>query len=254
MPIGTNESLMPLKSYRKLATTNGRIELGAFLVEGKRSVNQMLESFPERIKELLVLEGNKPVAGSFPTRFLTSRQLQLISQMETPQDIIAVVKLPEDIYADALPENAGLKILFLEDIQDPGNVGTLIRTAAAFDFDGIILSQRSADPFSPKCVQATAGSILSIWIRRTGAHFEMVRRLQDSGFKIMAAATKGNAEPAELGSCKKLVLALGSEARGLSYSLLETADIRVRIPIDIEKAESLNVAVSGAILMYLSRA
>lgn len=243
---------MPLKSFKKLATTKGRLELGAFLVDGKRAVNHILQSFPERIIELLLLEGSHPAGTDFPARMLNSRQFESISQLETPQDIMAVVRLPDNIYDDTLPRNVGRKLLFLEDIQDPGNVGTLIRTAAAFDFDGILLSQRCADPFSPKCVQSSAGCMLSLWIRRTDAQFKLLQKLQQGGFSLVAADMKGTAEPAELRNCDKLVLALGNEARGLSDSLLETADIRVRISIDRERAESLNVAVSGAILMYSS--
>ena len=167
---------------------------------------------------------------------------------------MAIVRLPADIYTAALPENPGRRILLLEDIQDPGNAGTLIRTAAALDFAGVILTESSADPFSPKCVQATAGAVLSVWIRRTAQYLDLVRSLRQDGYAIIAADLKGDATPEILSRKDKLVLALGNEAAGLSPELLSLADYRVRIPVAPEKAASLNVAACGAILMYLSAA
>lgn len=249
----SDQPLLPLNSYKKLDNIKSRLGLGIFLVEGKRAVYHIIQMFPERIVELLLLEGSLPLATSHKCRFLTARQFQSISQMETPQKIMAVVRLPEYVYADSLPANPGPRILCLEDVQDPGNVGTLIRTAAAFDFDGVILSEKCADPFSPKCVQASAGCLLSVWIRRSGVYPGLVQQLQRNGFSFVAADISGTTDPSVLKNREKLVLALGNEARGLSQKLLQLADTRIQIPIDQGKAESLNVATSGAILMYVSQ-
>ena len=136
-------------------------------------------------------------------------------------------------------------------MQDPGNAGTLIRTAAAFDFTGVILTENCADPLAPKCVQSTAGTVLSMWLRRTPQYLELVRSLRRLGYKLVAADLKGNADPSVLKQ-EKLVLALGNEAAGLSKAMLDEADYRLCIPVEQEKAQSLNVAACGAILMYLS--
>jgi len=165
---------------------------------------------------------------------------------------MAVVKFPADIYSSKIPEDTGKRILLLEDIQDPGNTGTLIRTAAAFNYNGVIFTENGADPLAPKCVQATAGTILSLWLRRTGQYLEMLRVLKQQGYTIIAADVRGSDEPMVLPKQEKLILALGNEATGLSKELLGIADYRVRIPTASDKAESLNVAACGAILMYLS--
>ncbi len=165
---------------------------------------------------------------------------------------MAVVHLPVDMYSGYLPEDVGDKILLLEDIQDPGNVGTLIRTAAAFDFSGVIMTENCADPLSPKCVQATAGTVLSVWLRRTTRYLEITKALRKDGYPLIAAELNGVAEPSILYRQSKLLLALGNEAAGLSKALLDAADYRLRIPTVREKAESLNVAACGAICMYLS--
>ncbi|NQT04881.1 MAG: RNA methyltransferase [Dehalococcoidia bacterium] len=245
----------PLKSlrwYKKLATKKGRLESGAFLVEGDRAIKQIIGSHPDEIIEIVTVEEPLPVYCNYAVRLVTESQLRSICLTRTPQGTMAVVRLPADMSADHLPENAGNKVLLLEDIQDPGNVGTLIRTAAAFDFSGVIMTENCADPLSPKCVQATAGTVLSVWLRRTRRYLELTRALRKSGYTLVAAELDGVAEPSILQRQSRLLLALGSEAAGLSSALLDEADYRLRIPTVREKAESLNVAACGAICMYLS--
>jgi len=165
---------------------------------------------------------------------------------------MAVVRLPRDVYSEHLPENIGTKILLLEDIQDPGNVGSLIRTAAAFNFSGVILTEKSADPLSPKCVQSTAGTILSVWFRRASHYLKLAEVLKKEGYSLVATELKGADNLSILYRQDKLLLALGNEAAGLSQAVLNISDYRLRIPTIQEKAESLNVAACGAICMYLS--
>ena len=160
---------------------------------------------------------------------------------------MAVVRPPWEAYTDSLPRDPGKRLLLLEHIQDPGNVGTLIRTAAAFDFSGVILTEKSADPFSPKCVQATAGSILSVWLRRTGDYLEMVQVLKTLGYYLMAADLNGKEDVSALGKQDRLVLALGNEAGGLSEEVLAMSDYQLRLPTVREKVESLNVAALSLI-------
>jgi len=114
------------------------------------------------------------------------------------------------------------------------------------------MSRKCADPFSAKTVQSTTGSILSLWIRRSENYLDMVSRMQKDQYKLAAADLSGDTAPARLSEISKSILAMGNEASGLSRQILEMADLRIKIPLDREKAESLNVAVSGAILMYLS--
>ena len=249
---GGTTPLKSLKWYKKLATKKGRLEAGAFLIEGDRAIRQVIGNHPQEIIQLITVEELPPVYRNYSQRIVTDSQFRSICTTRTPQGPIAVVRLPRDIYSDRLPENIGNKLLLLEDIQDPGNVGTLIRTAAAFSFSGVILTAKCADPLSPKCVQSTAGSILSVWLRRTTHYLEMAKTLKESGYFLVAADPDGVEDPSVVGSGSKLLLALGNEASGLSKSILKAADYRLKIPIDRKKAESLNVAACGAICMYLS--
>jgi len=184
-------------------------------------------------------------------RKLTNQQFSSISNTHTPQGIIAVVKLPADTYSSDLPPEPGSRILLLENIQDPGNTGTLLRTAAALGFSGALLSTQTADPFSPKAVQATAGSVLSLWIRRNAGYLQMAASLKKMGYEIMAADVGGSSH-VEFSCNSKLVIALGSEGCGLTQEMVQIAGCRFRIPIT-DKVESLNVAVSGAIAMFCAQ-
>lgn len=251
-PSGKSESLKPLKWYKDLANFRDRLGAGAFPVEGEKAIDQILSGYPDQVIEIISTAELSSRYGGHKVRIVSENQLKSISSTRTPQGIIAIVHLPLDTYSDTLPEKIGTKLLLLEDIQDPGNAGTLIRTAAAFDFSGLIMSDKSADPFSAKCVQSTAGTLLSLWIRRTKNYLDIARRLKEKGYRLIATDLAGDADPSILKNSGKFILALGNEAAGLSRNLLEVADYRVRIPLNSKKAESLNVAITGAICMFLS--
>ena len=252
MPDDRTIVLKPIKWYKNLATRKGRLEAEAFLIEGDRTIKQIISSNPDDIIEIVSTEELSPFYHKYSKRLVTDSQLRSICSTKAPQGIIAVVRLPLDMYSDKLPDNIGAKILLLEDVQDPGNVGTLIRTAVAFDFSGVILTEKCADPLSPKCVQSTAGTVLSLWIRRTPRYLELLKALNNGGYALLAADLGGTEDPSVLQYPNKLLLALGNEASGLSNSILKASRYRLRIPTVRGKAESLNVAACGAICMYLS--
>ncbi len=246
---------LPLKSlkwYRDLASRKGRDTAGAFLLEGEKSIRQLMENHPEAITEILSVESLSPIYDRYPRRPVSVSQMKIISTAQTPPGMVAVISLPPDVYNRDLPSATGNKILLLEDVQDPGNVGNLIRTAVFFGYGGVILTEKCADPFSPKCVQAAIGAVLSLWLRRTAGYMEMVQSMQKQGYTLLAADVDGNDAPVLLTRFEKMILALGNEAAGVSKTLLSMADHVVQVPGNRQKAESLNVAACGAICMYLS--
>jgi len=243
--------LKPLSWYKKLATKKGRLATGAFLIEGQRAIEQIRRQQPDAIQEILTTEAPS-LDWPYPQRRLTPSQIRAIGSAKTPQGLVAVVRLPMQTYGDQLPSSCGARLLFLDDIQDPGNVGTLIRTAAAFRFTGVLLTEKCADPFAPKCVQASAGSVLSLWLRRTPQSVSLVSHLQQRGYTLVAATLEGQSASEILGGPARLILALGNEGSGLSSAVLRAAQAHFTIPMDRHGSESLNVAASGAICMYLS--
>ena len=247
----SSDFLKSLKWYKRLTTKKARVEEQVFLVEGYRSVSQIASNNPQEILEILTVDELPAQFSGYPVRFITDAQLRSLSLSITPQGPLAVVRVPAELYSGNLPKLPGRKLLLFEDIQDPGNVGTLIRTAAAFDFSGIILTTKCADPLSPKSVQSSAGSVLSLWLRVTENYLEMVSKLKQAGYSIIATDLKGKDNISSLCHIDALLLALGNEAAGLSEQVLNISDYRIKIPIT-GKTESLNVAACGAICMYLS--
>jgi TrmH family RNA methyltransferase len=131
-------------------------------------------------------------------------------------------------------------------------VGTLIRTAAGLGYEGVVLSRDCADPFGSKCVQASAGAICSLWIRRCGEYLGLLQQLAQQGYALLAADVQGSEQWPSL-KPGGVIVALGSEGQGLSQDLLAMAHWRYRIPLDATRVESLNVAVAGAICMFQAR-
>ena len=244
--------MKPLKWYEKLAAGKGRQEESVFLIEGDRAIGQIAKGRPEAIVEIVAVGESLPAYRDYPVRCVTESQFKKICLTKTPQGLLAVVRLPSGVYSAVLPDEVGGRVLLLEDVQDPGNVGSLIRSAAAFGYSGVVMSEKCADPFSPKCVQSTAGTVLSLWIRRSAAYMNAVGELKKRGYKLVATALSGSDRPSVLAGLDKVVLALGNEASGLSDTIVGVSDYCCKIPIASESAESLNVAACGAICMYIN--
>jgi len=239
--------LRPIKWYQKLLTSKGRKREERYIIEGIRQVNQAIETSPSDIEELLLLEGVQVDNLQIPTREIPESQMRSITDSATAPKVVAISKIPEDLKSNLLPSTLPQRVLFLEDIQDPGNLGTLLRSAAAFNFDLIIMTENSADPFAPKVVRSTAGALLSITIRRSSHCFELLSILKSNGYQLVTADIDG-------GNCthssdKKTIFALGNEGNGVSQKLLSITDQIYTIPFNSNNVESLNVAVAGSIGM-----
>ncbi len=247
------ELLKPIKWYASLNTHKGRRDTGCFLIEGERSIDQIMDASPESIVELLMLEGTACPYRHIPTRMLTTKQMKEVSESVTVPKLCAVVLMPDKSNSSDVPEECGKRVLLLEDIQDPGNCGTLIRTAAAFGYSGIIMSDKCADPFSHKCLQSSAGTVMSLWIRRSSDYLGTVNALKMRGFSLLSADMDGDEIKSSHFQKGPFILAMGNEGNGISRELEVLSDSIVSLKIDRQKAESLNVAMCGSIMMYLSQ-
>ncbi|MBN1760742.1 MAG: RNA methyltransferase [Chitinispirillaceae bacterium] len=240
-----------MKWYRELLSVKGRRESGYFLIEGKRAVEQILRTAPESVEELLCSDENElhPSFSGIPFRSVAPGRLSSISASVHPQGILALVRIPEGSNDGTLPEQPGERIVLLDEVQDPGNIGTIIRSAAAFNFSGLLLTSGCADPFGPKAVQASAGAIFGPWIRRSADCMAMVAELQRGGYQLWGADVNGTAQVDFTGG-NPMILALGNEGAGLSAAVRKMADALFAIPMNDNAVESLNVAVSGAIAFF----
>jgi RNA methyltransferase, TrmH family len=235
-----------------LHTAKGRASANAFLVEGYRAVMQIAQGAPHLITEVVYSQDMRTVEKlDCPSRRLPLARFRAIALSQHPSGPLAVVTLPQGWDSSELPGEPGKKVLVLEDIQDPGNIGSLVRSAAAFDFSGVILSRKCADPFAPKSTQASCGAIVSLWLRRTDGYRGLIRELKERGFRIVAADIHGKVmEKAAPPPPPGLAIILGNEGNGLTDETMRLADEIVKIPFNEKKVESLNVAACGAICMH----
>ena len=170
-----------------------------------------------------------------------------VAETVTPQGVLALVKMPEHTAAEL--SGSGKNLLLLETLQDPGNLGTILRTAEAAGIGGIILSADSVDAFSPKTVRATMGAVFRVPFVYVSDFAQTVLGLKENGYTVYAAHLQGSVpydEPDYKGSCAVMI---GNEGNGLSDEATALADVRIRIPME-GKAESLNAGVAAALMMY----
>ncbi|MEW6412681.1 MAG: RNA methyltransferase [Candidatus Zixiibacteriota bacterium] len=249
-----------LKSIKALSTSKGRKQTGLFVAEGVRLIE---EAVRHRIKPVqlyfapsLLSERGKALVEEFGRKKITmfetsARELNSMSATQTPQGIIAAFSIPDCRLAQLYRPNYR-KILWCENISDPGNLGTLARSALAFGFDPVILTGNSADPWSPKVVRASAGAIFGLHLTRETTD-EALAFADRNKFAIVATGVKGKKLDYSLKKQfekAKLILAVGSEADGLSEEVKRKAGLFVRIDHSGE-VESLNAAVAGSILMNM---
>ena len=173
--------------------------------------------------------------------------MKSISPAQTPQGVLAVCGLPDQ----ALPETLeGRRYAVLDGVQDPGNVGTILRTADAFHADGLFLVNACADLYNPKTVRASMGAVFRrpVW---SVTPEELGALLRRSGIPLYGAALRPDALDARQADYSRCALAIGSEGRGLSREVLDLCDKTVLIPMS-PRCESLNAAIAAAVLLWES--
>ena len=228
-----------IKEVAKLANASYRKETDKFKVDGfhmfemAKSSNELLEVF--------TLEEVKGLDKNIPQYIVSKEIMEKISSSKTPQGIVSICKMksPKEISSN--------KVLYLDDVSDPGNLGTILRTALAFGYTDVILSKNCCSVYNEKSLQSSQGAILNLNI----VNEVSLADLKKKGYQILATEIKGSVSLEEIKKPEIFVLVLGNEAHGVSKEVLDLADKRIRI--DINNIESLNVAIAGAIAMHFLR-
>lgn len=251
-----------VRAVAKLAKRGARSDSGTFLLEGPQAVREALAYRPESLVDVYATEPawDKHVdlrtaaesAGVFVS-LATEAVLSAMADTVTPQGIIAVARqYPSDI--DGVFASRPRLIAICEQIRDPGNLGTIIRAADAAGADAVILTGRTVDPYNPKVVRSTTGSLFHLPVV-TGAELsDVVARCRAVDMQVIAADVKGDdlsdarASGALAGATAWL---FGNEARGLDDEALAVADRALRLPI-YGRAESLNLATAASVCLYES--
>jgi TrmH family RNA methyltransferase len=239
-----------VKKWKKLFTLKGRQKTNTYIVEGFHLVEEALNQ-DGLVTELMYSENVTPpqnLSEHIEAYCISKEVSHFLSETKTEQGIFAVVKMME-------PELLllyGKKFLLADGVQDPGNVGTLIRTADAAGYDAVILGKGSADLYNPKVIRSTQGSHFHIPVIQ-GNLVEWISQLEEEGVPIFGAFLDEHAKIYDtIPKQKTLALIVGNEGKGISPDIAERIHKKVFIPI-FGQAESLNVGIAAGILMYQLR-
>lgn len=235
----------PPKFYAQLHHATHRQQTGLYLAEGKKLLYELYRA-PSPAQVEAILTTVDPLPYFLPSwegkvHPITDTQLRQISTHENPEGILIVLAIPSYSLPEPLPP-----ALFLEDIQDPGNVGTLLRLADAFGISWVLGTPRTADFYGPKVVRAAMGATFRLCAQRISypEWHSLTSRYVDS----LAIADLQGLQPEEFPWESKPYLYLGNESRGVQYGPQQASRVCIPMP---GKAESLNVAVAAAILLYV---
>jgi TrmH family RNA methyltransferase len=238
-----------LKYIQSLGQKKHRDESNLFIAEGPKLVAELLDEMPSQLQQLFAteiwLDSNKEKTEGIECTPVSNDELQRLSQLSTANQVIAVVKkfvLPPVI------DVKGRLTLALDNIQDPGNLGTILRIADWFGIPQVVCSHDCADIYNPKVVQASMGSIIRVKAYYMDLH-AWLNTVTD--INVYAAMLDGE-DLTTIGKIKEGILIIGNESRGIQQELLDHVQVRITIP-GKGRAESLNAAVAtGIILSHLS--
>lgn len=238
-----------VKRWRKLLSKKGRQTYKTFLIEGIHLVEEAAHSENVEIRCLIGTEEMRPTIEKLnvdvPIYLVNEKIVKEISDTETSQEIFAEVK---NLSSEELP-SIEAPFLFLDAVQDPGNVGTLIRTAAACGFEGVVLGKGTADAYNPKTLRSAQGSTFHIRLFE-GDLLQWIHHFKKQNVPVYGTALHSEAvEYQNVPSSDKFALIVGNEGSGVASDILDAVDKSLYIPIR-GGAESLNVGIAAAVLMY----
>jgi len=230
-----------IKGYIKLKDRKYRKKTNTFLIEGRHLV---LEAYKAGKIIELILEKDEVLPLDLPTIYVTNEIISRISEMDSPSTVMALCKMDEK------EEVIGKKILMLDSIQDPGNLGTIIRSSLAFNVDTIVLSPECVDLYNPKVIRSTQGMMFEINIIRQELE-PIIKKLKQQEIPVYGTRVEYGEDITNLKDKdkRKFVLVMGNEGQGVRREILDMCDKYLFIDMN-DQVESLNVAVATSILLY----
>ena len=230
-----------IKKWTALHKKKDRDETGLFLVEGEHLIGEALQA--DCVEDIIT---DTQCPYDFASVFhVTPAIMNKLSENVSEVHLIAVChKL------DTAPKEIK-RVILLDGVQDPGNLGTLVRTAVSFSFDAVYCSEDTCDLYNDKAVRSTQGALFHIPVIRGNLN-DLVTALQHDGVKVIATSLQQSHTMDEIPAVKKMAFIFGNEGQGVNEQLQQMANDRLRI--DMHGFESLNVAVAGGIVMYQYRA
>ena len=228
-----------IKELNKLKEKKHRDLTNTFLIEGDHLIKEALKK--DIVKELIVLETSDYNLENIKTTYVSKEVMKKLSSMDSYPNVIGVCEKIEN-------NEIGNKVLILEDIQDPGNLGTIIRSAVAFDVDTIILSPKTVDLYNSKVIRSTQGMLFHINIIIKNLE-EFILKLKDQKYKIYGTKVDNGKNIKNISKEEKYALIIGNEGNGMSNKISDLCDEFIYIEMNKE-VESLNAGVAASILLY----
>ena len=234
-----------VKAAAELKQKKYRQQQGLFLAEGLRTVEEAVRY--GRVQSIFYTAVEDAAAKNVKLICVSEGVMKKIADTETPQGVLAVCEMPACSVEELLA--TGKMLLVLDRVGDPGNIGTMLRTADAAGLGGLVLLKGSADIYAPKTVRASMGSLFHLPVIGGVSEAELISSARKAGYELLVTCLDGadNLYKADLRG--RLAFVMGNEANGVTESLLAAADKRVFIPMQ-GRAESLNVAMAAGVVMF----
>ena len=233
-----------IKIIKKLKEKKYRLD--SYIVEGIKMVKEAISENQEialiAIREDFKIDFD---TKNIKTVTISNKIFNDISDVKTPQGILAVIKKNQN---NQIETNSNY-ILALDSLQDPGNMGTIIRTADSANINQIIINKTTVDPYSPKVIRSTMGAIYRTNIIEVEDLKATLKEMKLKGFQIITTDLKATQSIYDINYNNKTVVVIGNEANGVSQEILQTADKKVIIPM-LGKTESLNASIAASIMIY----
>lgn len=227
-----------IKEVRKLRDKKYSLSEGLYIVEGEHLVVEALKN--NLLYELFVLEGNEK-DYRYAYDLVTEKVMKKLSDLKSTPRVIGVVSMKET-------KDLGNKIVLLDNVQDPGNAGTIIRNAVAFGVDTIIFSKESVNPYNDKVVRSAQGMIFNVNIIVDDLS-KRIKEIKEKNIKVIGTSLKTKRNVNAMPKYEKYAVVFGNEGNGMSDEISKMCDVSYKISMD-NKCESLNVGVSCGIILY----
>lgn len=226
-----NISKLKMKKYRNIENK--------FIVEGEHLVNEAYNK--GYLIELIKLE-SYDFEIDVPVIEVSCDVIKKISTLETPPNILGICKFKEE------SDNIGNKILILDNIQDPGNLGTIIRSSVAFNIDTLVVSDNTVDIYNDKVIRASQGMIFDLFIKELNI-IDFIKELKNKGYYIYGTDVIDGTELKNIEKCDKYAIIVGNEGTGISSTVKDLCDKNIYINME-PNCESLNVGIATSIILY----
>ena len=234
---------------QQLSHKKYRDKLGLYLIEGENLLEEAVKNGAAIKTVLMCRDYRGSLFGTEDKAFCLSDKLfEQLSQTETTQGIMAVVEKPE-LSPDRFLDKGGGNFIVLDRLQDPGNIGTILRTADAAGYELAIVMKGTADVFSPKAVRAATGSLFRMPVVFMDSVDELMEFTRAAGKKLVATCFDTDRYYYDENLKGNIALIIGNEGSGISRELIECSDLKIKIPMH-GNIESLNASVAAGILMY----